>query len=167
MLAVQGCSTSMFGSSRPQPVAAEPVQGAGGAQAAAVDTTPPEDYALVTFDANHDGQLSKDELEAGLKALYAKADTSGDGFLSSSEVRPINDKLLANQGGSPIIDWNADGKIDMSEFASQWRTKFDRSDVNSDGILDARELAGRVKPRKPHELPPPELGKYRGRNFRA
>jgi Ca2+-binding EF-hand superfamily protein len=163
VLVVQGCSMNMFGSSRPQPVQAAPVQAAGAAPVAAVDTTPPDEYALATFDANHDGELSKDELEAGLKALYVKMDTSADGFLSASEVRPINDKLLAIQGGSPIIDWNADGKIDMTEFASQWRTKFERSDVNSDGTLDSREMAGRAKARKPRELPPAELGKYRGK----
>jgi len=154
---------NMFGSSRPQPVQVASAQTGGAAPFAAVDAAPPDDYALATFDSNHDGELSKDELEAGLKALYAKTDTNGDGSLSSSEVRPVNDKLLANQGGSPIIDWNADGKIDMTEFASQWRTKFERSDVNSDGTLDARELAGRAKPHKIRELPPAELGKYRGK----
>jgi Ca2+-binding EF-hand superfamily protein len=164
VLVVQGCSMNVFGSSRPQPAPAAAVQTADGTPSAAVNTTPEDEYALATFDSNHDGELSKAELEDGLKALYAKADTSGDGFLSASEVRPINDKLLANQGGSPIIDWNADGKIDMSEFASQWRTKFDRSDVNRDDNLDARELAGRARVRKPHELPPPELGKYRGKS---
>jgi hypothetical protein len=163
VLIVQGCSMNMFGSSRPQPVQAAPVQDAGAAPVAAVDAAPLDDYALATFDGNHDGELSKDELEAGLKALYAKTDTSADGFLSSSEIRIVNDKLLANQGWSPVIDWNADGKIDMAEFASQWRTKFERSDVNSDGTLNPRELAGRAKPRKIRELPPAELGKYRGK----
>jgi len=163
VLVVQGCSMNMFGSSRPQPAQVAPAQAEGAAPIAAVDAAPPDDYALATFDSNHDGELSKDELEAGLKALFAKTDTNGDGFLSSSEVRPVNDKLLTNQGGSPIIDWNADGKIDMTEFASQWRTKFERSDVNSDGILDPRELAGRAKPRKIRDLPPAELGKYRGK----
>jgi len=163
MLVAQGCSMNPFGSSHPRPVPSPASQAPEGTSAATADAKPDDDYDLATFDSNHDGVLTKDELEAGLKALFAKADTNGDGALSSSEVRPINDKLLNVQGGSPIIDWNADGKIDMTEFASQWRTKFERSDVNGDGTLDARELAGRAKAHKPRELPPAEFGKYRGK----
>lgn len=162
-IVLQGCSMSLFGSEKPKPA---PALASAAAPAPAADTSaqaPEDEFALSTFDSNKDGVLAKDELEAGLKAIFAKADTSGDGVLSASEIRPINDKLLAVQGNSPVIDWNADGKIDMTEFASQWRTKFERADVNGDGTLDEKEMAGRAKVRTPRPLPQPELGKYRGK----
>lgn len=166
LVLVQGCSMNVFGPDRP-PAGRDaasapnggPDSGADGARSAGAN-----EQGLGAFDSDHDGQLTKAELESGLLDKFHKTDTNGDGVLSATEIRVLNDQLLSQPGGSPVIDWNADGRIDMAEFASQWRTNFDRSDVNTDGILDPRELAGRAHPRKPRELPPPELGKYRGRN---
>lgn len=160
---LQGCSMSLFGSESPRPAVATSQTAAAVDQSSAATPAKVDDIlGLDTFDADKDGVLTKAELEAGLLVLFKKTDASGDGSVSSSEVRPLNDTLLSVPNGSPIIDWNADGRIDMPEFASQWRTKFDRADIDRDGVLDERELAGRVRAHKPRELPQPELGKYRG-----
>src|SRR5690242_14954522 len=66
---------------------------------------------LLRYDANHDGVVTREEMEAGLKADFAGADTNGDGCLGPAEVRAENDRRLARDGAeaSPLVDWNLDG----------------------------------------------------------
>ena len=125
---------------------------------------PPREDAFTPFDANMDGIISKAELDAGVNGLFKRDDTDADGFLNATEVRAVNDRLVAETGpgATPLIDWNADGRVNAQEYGAQWRTLFDRSDVNGDGVIDPRERAGRVKPRKARPLPEPSFGGYRG-----
>lgn len=155
--ALQGCSVNMFGSDRPPPRAS--------AAAPSTDTNGKgtDDEGLGAFDTDHDGQLTKAEFEAALAVRFKKDDTNGDGYLDSTEARALNDRLMADPDGSPVIDWNADGKIMMSEYASRWRTMFDRADIDQDGLVDQAEMAGRARLRKPRDLPQPELGRYKGK----
>lgn len=122
------------------------------------------DDTFAAFDRDADGLVPKAELEAGIVAQFRKDDLNGDGHLDATETRTVNDRLMADPGGSPIIDWNADGKVIVQEYASQWRTQFERADVNSDGIVDGEERAGRARARKAPPLPQPELGGYRGKS---
>lgn len=122
-----------------------------------------EDF-LAAFDRDSNGIVPKAELEAGIVAQFRKDDLNGDGHLDATETRAVNDRLMADPGGSPVIDWNADGKVLVQEYASQWRTQFERSDVNGDGTVDAEERAGRARVRTPPPLPQPELGGYQGKS---
>lgn len=119
---------------------------------------------FAAFDSDANGLVPKAELEAGIVAQFKKDDLNGDGYLDATETRTVNDRLMADPGGSPVIDWNADGKVVVPEYASQWRTQFDRADVNGDGTVDADERAGRARARKAPPLPQPELGGYRGKS---
>ena len=125
---------------------------------------PPRVDVFTPFDTDTDGIIAKAELEAGVNGLFKRDDLDGDGFLNAAEVRAVNDRLVAETGpgATPVIDWNADGRVNAQEYGSQWRTLFDRSDVNGDGMIDPRERAGRVKPRKARPLPEPSFGGYRG-----
>ena len=51
---------------------------------------PPSAALLLRYDANHDGIVTREEMEAGLKADFAAADTNHDGCLDPSEVRIEN-----------------------------------------------------------------------------
>lgn len=153
---LQGCSMNMFGSDRPAPPPQATAQATPGEKVV-------DNEGLAAFDTDHDGQLSKAEFDAALAARFKKDDVDGDGFLNSTESRALNDRLMADPDGSPVIDWNADGKITGPEYASRWRTMFDRADINQDGIVDPNEMAGRARLRKPRELPQPELGRYKGK----
>jgi hypothetical protein len=104
-------------------------------------------------------------MEEAIAAQFRKDDLSGDGHLDSSEVRAVNDRLLTDPGSTPVIDWNADGKVIIAEYASQWRTLFERADVDSDGIVDEKERAGRARLRKAPPLPKPEFGGYKGKSI--
>ncbi len=122
-----------------------------------------DDMDLKSFDKNNDDTLVRSELEDGLKRNFAAADVNASGLLEPSEVRSFNDRFDDQSNISPVIDWNADGKIVMAEFATQWRTMFERSDINRDGLVDADEMAGRVREYKPRKLPPPTFSGKDGR----
>ncbi len=69
------------------------VQGTPAAGAAAVRVPaglPPAAALLLRYDANHDGVVTRQELDAGLKADFAAADLNHDGCLDPSEVRIEN-----------------------------------------------------------------------------
>lgn len=153
---LQGCSMNMFGADRPAPAPQVAAPAASGEKVV-------DKEGLAAFDTDHDGQLSKAEFDAALAARFKKDDVDGDGALNSTEARALNDRLMADPDGSPVIDWDADGKINGPEYASRWRTMFDRADINQDGLVDPNEMAGRARLRKPRELPQPELGRYKGK----
>ena len=103
---------------------------------------------LTAFDANGDGIVTRAEMEAGLRAAFAKADANHDGKLDEAEARAVNQQRLAEDQStaSPLVDWNHDGYIDFNEFAANARSLFDEMDRDGDGQLDAKEL---------HPEPPP------------
>jgi len=70
------------------------------------------------IDANHDGQVTLDELHAFMKARHAQA----------------GHKMFAS------ADANGDGRISRDEFMAQAAARFDRLDANKDGALTPDEL---------------------------
>jgi len=129
VLVLAGCG-SMFGSDRHPP---ERKQDA---------PFHPATDILLAYDANHDGTITRAELEAGLKADFAKADYKHLGKLDEEEARAVNQARLAQDQSvaSPLIDWNHDGFIDFNEFAANARSLFDQLDRNGDGQLTPDEL---------------------------
>jgi hypothetical protein len=88
-----------------------------------------------------DQELTREKMDAGLKAEMAKWDTDGNGELSHREIDPLNDSLRENSpGASPVTDWNADGRIDEREFGAGWRTMFELCDRNASQTVSLREL---------------------------
>lgn len=150
----------------PEKPAAAPA-GASAADAADVDAAgpkpPPEKARLSRFDVNTDGTLQKAELEETLKADFKKEDSNGNESLDQSELRVLNERLRADPGTSPVFDWNADGRLVYAEFATQWRTLFDRTDRNGDGVVDPDEIKFSGRERKPRALPEPTFSGKDGR----
>jgi uncharacterized membrane protein YgcG len=97
---------------------------------------------LLRFDANHDDSVTRGEMEAGLKAEFAAADTNHDGVLELDEVRAVNDKRWSEDASasSPLVDWNHDGVVDFDEFAATARSLFAQMDVDGNGVLSPKEL---------------------------
>lgn len=97
---------------------------------------------MITYDANSDGTVTRQELEAGLRRQFAAADANGDGRLSTPETQAENDRRYKANGiaSSPLIDWNQDAVIDYEEFATTVRSLFDALDKDHDGRLDPDEL---------------------------
>jgi len=97
---------------------------------------------LLSYDANKDGTITRAEMEAGLRADFAKLDTDHSGTLTADEVRAENARRYQADGPqySPILDWNQDGVIEFGEFASTTRSLFEELDANQDGELSPSEL---------------------------
>ena len=74
---------------------------------------------FLSFDTNDDGKITREELEAGTKAAFRKADANGDGHLTAfeqiswAESLPTRDDSLAN----PVrFDPNLDRRVSPEEF---------------------------------------------------
>src|SRR5688572_31482382 len=76
---------------------------------------PPSAALLLRFDADKDGVVTKDEMEAGLKADYAAADSNSDNCIDAAEVRVENAMRLRRDTSqaSPLVDWNLDRCVDL------------------------------------------------------
>lgn len=116
------------------------------------------------YDLNHDGALTRSELEAGLRVDFAKADLNHDGHLDADEMRVVNQQRWENDASmaSPLVDWNQDGIIDLTEFGATARSLFAQYDRDGDGVITAEDLhiarPGQPKATPmevPHERPRP------------
>ena len=107
---------------------------------------------LAGYDADGDGTLTRAELDSGLARAFRQADGDGNARLNRDEMAAENQRRWAVEGpsASPLIDWNSDGGIDATEFATTARNLFVRLDENEDGVLDVVELS---LPRSPFQRP--------------
>jgi len=98
--------------------------------------------ALLRFDANHDGILTRAELVGGLHVEFNTYDVEHKNCLGPDQVRAINQLRVQQDGSqaSPLVDWNQDGCIDFNEFSGAALSLFDTLDTNGDGQLSAQEL---------------------------
>jgi hypothetical protein len=105
--------------------------------------------ALMKYDANHDGVLTRAELLAGLRAEFDAYDTNHNNCLSPDEVRAINQARVKQDASqaTPLVDWNQDGCIDFHEYSGPALSLFDSLDTNGDGQLTANEV--NPKPKSP------------------
>jgi Ca2+-binding EF-hand superfamily protein len=97
---------------------------------------------LLRYDANHDGTITRAEMEAGLKAEFDAADAKHTGCLDADETAAVNHARWAedHSTASTIVDWNHDGCVDFNEFANAPRSLFDEIDRNGDGKLTPEEI---------------------------
>jgi Ca2+-binding EF-hand superfamily protein len=121
--------------------------------------------ALLKYDANHDGVLTRSELLAGLKAEFDVSDANHDNCLSTDEVREINQQRVRQDASqaTPLVDWNQDGCIDFHEYSGTSISLFDSLDSDGDGQLTAKEINPVIK--KPDGQKPEgaEPGGHHGR----
>lgn len=118
---------------------------------------------LLRYDFNHDGSITRAEMEKGLHEDFTKADSDRDGQLGESEARAINQERWTEDASaaSPLVDWTHDGTVDFDEFAAAPRSLFSQMDANGDGVLLPQELHP-VPAATPHK-PPPDVLRRRGR----
>lgn len=84
-----------------------------------VERLVPGGVLIVSFDANRDGVISRDELVEGIAVAFAEADANGDGEMTALEQQawaasmPVRDDTLAN----PVrFDPNLDRIVTYEEF---------------------------------------------------
>ena len=119
-------------------------------------------FDMPTFeelDANADGGITMDEIEAAMAARaaerFAEADTDGDGALSAEEMlaRASEDRAarMADRIADRIekIDANGDGVLQLEEMQARADDRrgpspdrmFNRADADDNGSLSAEEFA--------------------------
>jgi len=89
---------------------------------------------LERFDLNHDGKLTRDELN---KAITAQFSTATRGAHSMT----LNQYVVARSGDAPQrigkvfhrLDWNGDGKLTFDEYAGPQRARFEAMDKDGKG----------------------------------
>lgn len=88
-----------------------------------------------SFDANVDGNVTREEYVKVWEGQFEHLDGDADGKLSKSEWR----------SGQAFIDSdkNVDGFVDKDEWMAARLSEFDSKDANHDGVLDATELKAR------------------------
>ncbi len=100
---------------------------------------------ILKYDANHDGAVTRAELEAGLHAEFDSHDTGHTGCLKPDQVAAINaERIAADQSAAtPLQDFRQDGCVDFQEFSSAPLSVFDDLDRNNDGTVSAEEFKPR------------------------
>ncbi len=85
------------------------------------DRLKPGGGLFVTFDSDHNGSISQEEIAIGIPLAFAMADANEDGNLTALEQQawagklPTQDDTLAN----PVrFDPNLDRNVDLSEFSA-------------------------------------------------
>ena len=106
------------------------------------------DREPVTFqqlDANGDGQVTKEEMQAYRTQRFTNADTNGDGQLSVEEMQAAAQKK-ANDRVTKMFekhDANSDGYLSEDELPKPRRAgkMFDRIDADGNGSISEQEFA--------------------------
>ena len=103
---------------------------------------------MLSFDSNKDGLVTRDEVEAGLRAQFEAADIDRNGSLNLNEIQAENARRWQASGtaSSPLIDWNQDGVVGFAEFSGTAYSVFSQLDRDRGGTLAGVELeAPRVR----------------------
>lgn len=101
---------------------------------------------FATLDANGDGALTLDELQARGAARFAEADANGDGALSAEEMVAAAEARNADRVARMIErhDENGDGLLQQDELPTRGQDRaermFERADANDDGTISEEEF---------------------------
>jgi Ca2+-binding EF-hand superfamily protein len=102
-----------------------------------------------SFDTNHDGKVTQDEIDQAPQARFAKFDKNGDGKLSLEEYQALWLDAMNRQmvRAFQALDVNGDGAVTKEEFVARFEYVVQRLDTNGDGQLTQDELRQRFHDR--------------------
>ena len=117
---------------------------------------------LLRYDADHDGRITRAEIDAGIVAQFRSIDTNHDGRIDAAEYQAYEDGRRAARrawreahpdaesatGEEPPpsfdpmkrLDWNLDGFVSLDEFGGRERALAMRADRDGDGAILADDL---------------------------
>lgn len=100
---------------------------------------------LETYDANADGQVTQEEVDAFRADRLAEFDANGDGSLSLQEYEALwldayRDRMVDN---FQRHDDDGDGAVTIEEFGEDQARLVQRMDRNDDGVIDDADKSRR------------------------
>jgi len=102
---------------------------------------------FATLDANGDGQITAEELQAQGAARFAAADTDGNGSLSLEELTAAAAERRENRAGRMLerLDTNEDGELSQEELAAarggdRAERMIERADADGNGSISQEEF---------------------------
>ena len=109
------------------------------------------DRLLREFDANHDGKISHGEFNNVLGTRFAAA-THGAKQLAPEQFWNIHQANSTRHATAMFrrVDWNADGRLTLEEFAAPQRAHFEMLDRDGTGTVScASDFEGRAEGPRP------------------
>lgn len=99
--------------------------------------------AVVTWDLNHDGDVTCEEWKGYATTLFREADANRDSLLTREEFAVLarTDRLFETVGFD-YFDANADGRLTLAEFVDKPNPAFTILDKNGDCRIGPDERAG-------------------------
>ena len=96
---------------------------------------------LRAADTNHDGAITRAEVQFARDALFGRLDADHDGYVSETE-RAAADRRGGEQQHRSFgrADANHDGRISRAEMTNLPYRGFDRLDRNRDDVVSADEI---------------------------
>jgi len=94
------------------------------------------DRLLTSFDKNHDGNVSHDEMNRTIYAQFAAA-THGAQTMTPDQFAAIHAAEARQHIGEMFhrIDWNGDGRLTLEEYAAPQRVRFMTMDKDGTGSV--------------------------------
>lgn len=102
---------------------------------------------IMRYDADQDGVVTQSEFNTARAASFSETDANHDGALSRDEIQAFHraHREARREAGGPRrdpmsrADANNDGRVTREEFLAGPAAMFDRMDTNNDGVLSADE----------------------------
>jgi Ca2+-binding EF-hand superfamily protein len=115
---------------------------ASGAALAQSGPPGPHGRHVMSHDANGDGAVTREELDAARAVMFARLDANSDGAVTRGEMRVGHHGGREHgRGEGRSRDANNDGSVTREEFLAGPNAMFDTLDANDDGVLSTAEMA--------------------------
>jgi len=122
------------------PLAACASQGPGQVARTYDPASNPAACLLKPFSRSADGSVVKADMEAGINAGFAAADLNHDGGLDYQELNALNTAHAASCDQTNWINYDPSGRMGVDQYGARYRTAFEQSDTNMDGIATGEEI---------------------------